>query len=472
MGILTAQSYFDTNDSTEIEIRQRAQSIYNRVNWQSMLESSSQQFYLGWKPEKDENPAHPFEISGKEGYYSGTMDRSYTLDYYTDEASIVSLLAIGSETFKVPAGVFCAWKRKKDSDGLIRTYPGALFTYQFLHAFIDTNNLNLPSCPDEEVINWYENTRKAINENLNYIENNSNKFVTYGPDAWGLSAAEGPFDKYYAYGAPTIAWENTVPEDGTITYYSMVSSISFGKDFYPRVSSVLRKSWENWHWHSRFGLPDAFNDEINQAYLIENKKGISTKIFKENGKWIQRALFAIDQGPMLMHLENSRTGLIWNLMAKNPNIQRALERIKTENLDPFLKAPDKIFLESENGISNGQIMSRSNASEQKTVLLKIYESCNVSFKLDVPARYSFDIKYSNDNYGPLETVKILVDGNELGQFIAQDTGDSGYGWNIFESASSIITVDFTASNHNITLIPYDGDGYGVEIDNIILNRVD
>jgi hypothetical protein len=42
---------------------------------------------------------------------------------------------------------------------------------------------------------------------------------------------------------------------------------------------------------------------------------------RKNGPWVQRALFAIDQGPMLLHLENAHSGLIWQLTARNPNLR-------------------------------------------------------------------------------------------------------------------------------------------------------
>jgi hypothetical protein len=117
----------------------------------------------------------------------------------------------------------------------------------------------------------------------------------------------------------------------------MASAASFGEGFRRRTLSALRSAWERDHWHPRFGLPDAFNDAIHQAALAV-APGSDTRILRQSGPWVQRTLFAIDQGPMLLHLENAQSGLIWELLAQNANIQRALAR---------LIVPTQILLEGE-----------------------------------------------------------------------------------------------------------------------------
>jgi hypothetical protein len=327
MGVLTAQSYFDTNAAIEAEIRQRAQAIYDRVNWTFMLAPTVQQFYLGWKP-NEARAGEPFEIpdAAGEGAYSGRPSHPGTLDVYTDEALIVILLATGSTTHPAPAGGYCTLARALDERGLIRTFPGALYTYQFLHAFLDTSTLRLPACPDEDPVNWFGNSRQAIQTAITYAEENPRGFQTYGPEAWGLSAAEGPDGRYRAYGAPPLALTSAPAEDGTVTCYAIMSAASFGEDLRQRALAALRSVWARGRWHPRFGLPDAFNDEIRQADLAITPNA-DNRLLRQRGPWVQRVLFAIDQGPMLLHLENARSGLIWRLIAQNANIQRALARL-------------------------------------------------------------------------------------------------------------------------------------------------
>jgi len=134
-------------------------------------------------------------------------------------------------------------------------------------------------------------------------------------------------------------------------------------------------------------------------------------------------------------------------------------------------APDQITLEGEAGTGDGQVKSRTAASGQETVLLHDGESQALSFQLPAAARYSLTVRYSNDNYGPLETVSVSVDDAIVGQFEAQDTGDFGAGWNVFESSGPIGSVDLQAGTHEVTVSVAGGDGYGVEIDVVTLDCV-
>jgi hypothetical protein len=116
-------------------------------------------------------------------------------------------------------------------------------------------------------------------------------------------------------------------------------------------------------------------------------------------------------------------------------------------------------------------MPRSAASKELTVLLHDGELRTLPLQPPAAARYSLTVCYSNDNYGPLETVTVRVDGEVVGQFEAQDTGDYGAGWNVFKSSGPIGSVDLQAGTHEVTLSVAGGDGKGVEIDGVTLDRV-
>ena len=464
MGVLAAQSYFDDpSDPVEKEIRQRAQAIYDRVDWSFMLEPTSEQFYLGWKP-NEENEGPPFEIPDSEGMgkYSGIPGDPATLDFYTDEALIVILLATGAITDPISTTVYSALALETKDDGLICTWPGSLFTYQFFHAFFDTRTFR-PCSP----VSWFLNSRQAMLKAIEYAKTNPKGFATYGPDAWGISAAEGPYDSYHANGASSLACSPDPEEDGTVTYYGMLSAASFGYDLRQRAISTLRAAQQRGHWHPRFALPDAFNEEIAQAMLptaIVQNVPTSTTLLRQSGPWVQRALFAIDQGPILLHLENAHSGLIWELVARNPNIQRAQERLGTL---------DQIVLEAEAGSGDGQVMLRSNASGQKTVLLKDGETLALTFLLTGSVRYAVNVRYSNDNANnqPSETVTVTIDGKTIGEFIAKDTGDGGLGWNVFTSSLITEPVDLLTGTHTMEVFVEGGDEFGVEIDAVFLEII-
>ncbi|MFL7870049.1 MAG: glucoamylase family protein [Anaerolineales bacterium] len=449
MGVLAVQSFFDDPyNFIETEIRNRAQSIYDRVDWNFMLEKESQQFYLGWKPNEDyEGPE--FEIPDKDdlGSYSGIVGDPATLDYYTDEGLMTILLSLGSTTHPVSLTTYYSQIFHED-DGLIQTYPGSLFTYQFLGAFMDTRTIK-SNCLS---IDWYENSREAIKRTLAYAIDNPKGYPTYSSTAWGISAAENAFDYYHAFGAPPVAVNPDPEEDGTVTYYAMLSAASFGDDLHQLSVEALRAGWDRNHWHPRFGLPDAFHDEIS---VITDE---ATPL-RGSGPWVNHALFAIDQGPIVLHIANAKNQIIWAQLAKNPNIQRSLHRLAAS-------AQLKKVSEAENGTGDGQIKQRSNAWEKETVLLNDGETRQIRVVPTDGVNALLSIRYSNDNYGPLETLTLNFDDLLIGSFIATDTGNYGNGWNIFTMSDPFMIDRVTEGEHEISVEVAGGDGYGVEIDAI------
>jgi hypothetical protein len=135
-------------------------------------------------------------------------------------------------------------------------------------------------------------------------------------------------------------------------------------------------------------------------------------------------------------------------------------------------APATIKLEAESGSGAGQIMPRSAASGERTVLLKSGESRLLQFDLSSPASYAVTVRYSNDNFGALESVAVAIDGSALGSFQAEDTGDEGSGWNVFAWSPVVGTVRVAAASHTLAVSVSGGDGYGVEIDHVTLTRTD
>lgn len=263
----------------------------------------------------------------------------------------------------------------------------------------------------------------------------------------------------------SVAVDTNPPQDGTITYYPIFSSVTFGRDLRQRAIAALRHAWQRGHWHPRFGLTDAINDEISQAFppSATVTPPTTTVILRNTGPWVQRSLFAIDQGPMLLHLANARSGLIWQLTARNPNLQRAIQKLSS------LSASRQITLEGEAGFGPGPIMARSNASHKQTRWLHAGEALTFSLTLTASAQYQFAIRYSNDNSGPLETISLTLDGQPPISFTAEDTGDDGQGWNNFLINRLLNTADLQAGPHHITISVAGGDTFGVEIDSIYLD---
>ncbi|MBI3467437.1 MAG: hypothetical protein HY000_30885 [Planctomycetes bacterium] len=233
-GVVTAGQYFQGNTATEAEIRLLADRIYGRVNWRFMLAEvpdrqnptqTLQQFYLGWKPSEvrddDSGMFGRFNLNDGDGlgqFSSKLVDGDEvpaTLDFYTDEGLLVALLAMGSPnpSYRVDRSVWDDLMRDFGGGSFVKTYPGALFTYQFFSAWLDTELLGRDNHPVP--VDFFENTQRAIEATRAYASANPLNRDAWqnggGETRWGLSAAEGPFDVYFAEAAPPAALSEGEP---------------------------------------------------------------------------------------------------------------------------------------------------------------------------------------------------------------------------------------------------------------------
>ncbi|HEX3148467.1 MAG TPA: glucoamylase family protein, partial [Gemmataceae bacterium] len=128
-----------------------------------------------------------------------------------------------------------------------------------------------------------------------------------------------------------------------------------------------------------------------------------------------------------------------------------------------------IGLQGEAGTGDGSVMFRGNAAGGQTVQLDAGETRTLTFELAGTTSYEFSVRYSNDdNSGLLETVNLSIDGNFIGSFAAQDTGDGGFGWDNFLTAGPLGARIVPPGTHSVTVSVSGGDGFGVEIDAVNL----
>ncbi|MDY0348599.1 MAG: glucoamylase family protein [Tenuifilaceae bacterium] len=100
-------------------------------------------------------------------------------------------------------------------------------------------------------------------------------------------------------------------DDGTIAPYASLSSLPFAPEIVlPTIKSIIdingHKIW------GKYGFYDAFNQTAN---------------------WVNDDFVGIAQGPMLIMIENFRTGLVWDYVMKDPIIQKGLNRLGYEHLE-------------------------------------------------------------------------------------------------------------------------------------------
>lgn len=266
-GALVAAQYFP---NTEIE--RMAFKIYERVEWDWMLNESSLLICMGWKPE-----------SGFLPYYWDTYN----------ELIILQALAIGSPTHPIPSEAWNAWFRNEDEflgKSVVFSHSGSLFTYQYSHAFIDFRNLN------DKGINYFENSKNATLANRDYTLGFQNQYRAYSENSWGLSASLGP-GGYKAYGARPGQGEH----DGTIAPYAAIGSIVFTpEESIKAVRFFYEQHKEN--LYGPFGFKAAFNLDKN---------------------WWAQEYLGIDQGIIVLMLENFlNQGIVWKKFMQLVPIQR------------------------------------------------------------------------------------------------------------------------------------------------------
>jgi len=220
-GVIASSRYFTANNATEAEIRTRAESIVARVDWPFMLRTvadGKEQFALGWKPNevRDDTSGRWGRFLLEDGWGTGQFSSksekidgvpteiAATLDYYTDEALLIILLAMAAPD---PAHRVqrAAWDDlAREGEPFVRTYPGSLFTYQFWSVWLDALRLGRDNHALRPV-NWFDNTRAAILTARQYAIDHPANLPSPAADFWGWSACEGPFDLYAAEAAPALA---------------------------------------------------------------------------------------------------------------------------------------------------------------------------------------------------------------------------------------------------------------------------
>jgi len=278
-GILDAKQYFDGANATEQQIRALADSINQRVDW-NFMRNFNQGVLMGWKP--------------------GTGFAGFGQWIGYNEAMILYILALGSPTHQVPASAWTRWT----SGYVWNTWYGysfvqfpPLFGHQYSHCWVDFQAIR-DAYMTSQGSTYYENTRRATLAQRAYCIANPGGFVGYGSGLWGLTAGDGP-GGYNARGAPPA--QN---DDGTIAPTAAISSLIFAPD---EVWTVIYSLW-NFYRSQMFG-PYGFTDGLNPTQ-----------------NWFDTDVLGIDQGPILLMLENSRTGAIWQRFMRNPEIQTGLTR--------------------------------------------------------------------------------------------------------------------------------------------------
>lgn len=287
-GAIVAGEYFGG------EVKQAAERIFVAANWAAYVNPENGQVYMAY----DMGTPGKFE--------------KQTWDWYTDETILISLLGQASPNpeYRLKPQTMTNWKRPvgryKNGKPYIYSYPGTLFTYMFAHCFYDFKTMG----KDSRGVDWFENTRRAVIANRDWCRDHSAMYASYGENLWGITAGSAPDDYVVLGHEPRGASENQ-GQYGTLHPYGAGMSVPFLPDDaiaalrYMRSLKIDNKSvWQNIE-DGGYGFWDGFNIDK---------------------RWVSNRVIGIAQGPMLLLVENARSGLVWKLMMKNEYVRQGIAR--------------------------------------------------------------------------------------------------------------------------------------------------
>ena len=293
-GILTAACYFD-GDGDEKKIRTLADALYRRVDWR-WAQNGTQTVSQGWKPECG------FLHYGWEGY---------------NEATILYVLGLGSPTYPLTQDGYQSWGLTYQWENLTGSnvlYSGPLFTHLFSHAWIDFRGIR-DAFMREKRSDYFENTKGAIAVHREYGERNPRDFKGYARNFWGITAGDGPSDyelrldgrdqRFFGYMSRGVPYG---PDDGTIAPWAMLATLPFDAD------AALAGTRHLLDTYPQVCIQDRFSSGFNPTLTVDG------------AGWLSDGWYGLDQGLLVMMIENHRTGLIWEIFRKSPHVRAGLKR--------------------------------------------------------------------------------------------------------------------------------------------------
>lgn len=297
-GVLTVGNYFSGKNKEEKEICQLAENIYRRVDWQWAL-NGSDFISHGWKPET--------------GFLPYNWDDKYS------EAHLLYIFAMGSPTFPIKNKGYKKWIKTFEWKKLYNIeyfYAGPLFIHQMSQVWLDFKGIT-DEINKQSGIDYFENSKRATRVQQLYAIDNPAHFFHYNEDSWGFTASNGPgFCKmkvngiqrtFYDYIARGIPFG---PDDGTISPWAAVTSLPFASEI---VLKTIKHSIDQLELkeHSKYGFDASFNPTFPE--IGANPNG-----------WISPWQYSLNQGPVILMIENFKTGLIWKTMKKCPYVVQGL----------------------------------------------------------------------------------------------------------------------------------------------------
>lgn len=281
-GLLCVRQYFNQDNPVESELRNRINGLWNDTEWNWFTKGGEEVLYWHWSPNN--------------GWAMNFPVRGY------NECLIMYVLAASGERYPVSSAVYHrGWaqsnffKNGKEFYGILLPlgfdYGGPLFFAHYSFLGLDPNNLV------DRYANYWEQNKNHTLINRAWCIDNPKKFKGYGANCWGLTASDN-FEGYNAH-APGN-------DLGVITPTAALSSFPYTPEF-----SMLALK------HFYFDLGDKIWGEYG---FVDS--------FSETRNWYAKNYLAIDQGPIIVMIENYRSGLLWKLFMSCPEVKSGLKKLE------------------------------------------------------------------------------------------------------------------------------------------------
>lgn len=281
-GLLCVRQYFNRDNDIESQLRNRINWLWNDIEWSWFTKGGEEVLYWHWSPNN--------------GWAMNFPVRGY------NECLIMYVLAASGDRYPVTSAVYHrGWaqsnffKNGREFYGIKLPlgfdYGGPLFFAHYSFLGLDPSNLV------DRYANYWEQNKNHTLINRAWCIDNPQKFKGYGENCWGLTASDN-FEGYNAH-APGN-------DLGVITPTAALSSFPYT----PEYSMLVLK-------HFYFDLGDKIWGEYG---FVDS--------FSETKNWYAKNYLAIDQGPIIVMIENYRTGLLWKLFMSCPEVKNGLKKLE------------------------------------------------------------------------------------------------------------------------------------------------
>jgi hypothetical protein len=280
-GLITARQYFNTADPVETELRNKINILWNGVQWNWFRKNSENVLYWHWSPDK--------------AWVINAQIRGW------NEALITYVLASASLTDSIPPIVYDnGWANNggMKNNAFFYGYQlplgpsngGPLFFEHYSFLGINPTGLN------DVYANYQTQTINHTKINYEYCKANPRGWMGYSNLCWGLTASDVPngYNANHPNNDPGVISPTAALSSFPFTPAESMNALKF---FYYTLGD---KTWGPYGFYDAFKLSDA---------------------------WFATSTLAIDQGPIIVMIENYRSGLLWNLFTSAPEVKNGMRRL-------------------------------------------------------------------------------------------------------------------------------------------------